>query len=73
MSSLERAVLEVMGELPDHESFHNLDMVFESLTRRKPCENRCEMTILGPKAIVVESLNRQNPRENTCELTIWGS
>lgn len=36
MSSPERAVLEVMDELPDHESFHNLDMVFESLTTLRP-------------------------------------
>ncbi|WP_268895896.1 type IV toxin-antitoxin system AbiEi family antitoxin domain-containing protein [Vreelandella azerica] len=36
MSSPERAILEVMDELPDHESFHNLDMVFESLTTLRP-------------------------------------
>lgn len=36
MSSPERAVLEVMDELPDHESFHNLDMAFESLTTLRP-------------------------------------
>lgn len=36
MSSPERAVLEVMDELPEHESFHNLDMVFESLTTLRP-------------------------------------
>ena len=36
MSSPERAVMEVMDELPDHESFHNLDMVFESLTTLRP-------------------------------------
>jgi hypothetical protein len=31
MSTPERAILEAMDELPDHESFHTLDMVFESL------------------------------------------
>lgn len=36
MSSPERAIMEVMDELPDHESFHNLDMVFESLTTLRP-------------------------------------
>lgn len=36
MSSPERAVLEVMDELPDHESFHNLDMVFENLPTLRP-------------------------------------
>ncbi|WP_026068638.1 type IV toxin-antitoxin system AbiEi family antitoxin domain-containing protein [Halomonas smyrnensis] len=36
MSSPERAILEVMDELPDNESFHNLDMVFESLTTLRP-------------------------------------
>lgn len=36
MSSPERAILEAIDELPDHESFHNLDMVFESLTTLRP-------------------------------------
>ena len=36
MSSPERAILEAMDELPDRESFHNLDMVFESLTTLRP-------------------------------------
>lgn len=36
MSSPERAILEVMDELPGHESFHNLDMVFESLMTLRP-------------------------------------
>ncbi|SBR50862.1 Transcriptional regulator, AbiEi antitoxin, Type IV TA system [Halomonas sp. HL-93] len=36
MSAPERAVMEVMDELPNHESFHNLDMVFESLTTLRP-------------------------------------
>lgn len=36
MSTPERAVLEAIDELPDHESFHTLDMVFESLTTLRP-------------------------------------
>lgn len=36
MSSPERAILEALDELPDQESFHNLDMVFESLTTLRP-------------------------------------
>lgn len=36
MSTPERAILEAMDELPDHESFHTLDMVFESLTTLRP-------------------------------------
>lgn len=36
MSAPERAIMEAMDELPDHESFHNLDMVFESLVTLRP-------------------------------------
>ena len=36
LSTPERAILEAMDELPDHESFHTLDMVFESLTTLRP-------------------------------------
>ncbi len=36
MSTPERAILEAMDELPNHESFHTLDMVFESLTTLRP-------------------------------------
>lgn len=36
MSSPERAILEALDELPGHESFHNLDMVFEGLTNLRP-------------------------------------
>ncbi|SEO05854.1 Transcriptional regulator, AbiEi antitoxin, Type IV TA system [Gemmobacter aquatilis] len=36
MSTPERAILEAMDELPDNESFHTLDMVFESLTNLRP-------------------------------------
>ena len=36
MSGPERAVMEAMDELPDLESFHSIDMVFESLTTLRP-------------------------------------
>ncbi|WP_299736478.1 type IV toxin-antitoxin system AbiEi family antitoxin [uncultured Roseobacter sp.] len=36
ISTPERAILEALDELPDHESFHNLDMVFEGLTTLRP-------------------------------------
>jgi hypothetical protein len=36
MSTPERAILEAMDELPDHEGFHTLDMAFESLTTLRP-------------------------------------
>ena len=36
MSTPERAILEMLDELPDHESFHNLDMVFEGLANLSP-------------------------------------
>jgi hypothetical protein len=35
-SSPERAILEALDELPDHESFHTLDMTFQSLTTLRP-------------------------------------
>jgi hypothetical protein len=36
MSSPERAILEALDELPAHESFHNLDMVFEGHAQSAP-------------------------------------
>ena len=36
LSSPERATLEAINELPDRESFHNLDMIFESMTTLRP-------------------------------------
>lgn len=35
-STPERAILEAIDELPDDESFHNLDMIFEGLTTLRP-------------------------------------
>ena len=36
LSSLERAILELLDELPEHESFHHVDVTFESLTNLRP-------------------------------------
>ena len=36
MSAPERAILEAIDELPENESFHNLDMIFEGLTTLRP-------------------------------------
>lgn len=36
MSTPERAILETLDELPDHESFHNADVIFESLVTLRP-------------------------------------
>jgi hypothetical protein len=36
MSTSERAILEALDELPDNESFHNLDMVFQGLATLSP-------------------------------------
>ena len=35
-SSPERAILEAIDELPNHASFHNLDMMFEGLVSLRP-------------------------------------
>jgi len=36
ISSPERAILEMLKEIPKQTSFHNVDMIFESLTNLKP-------------------------------------
>lgn len=36
MSSAERAILEVLDELPKNESFHNIDMIFEAMVNLRP-------------------------------------
>jgi hypothetical protein len=36
MSAPERAIFEAIDELPENESFHNLDMIFEVLTTLQP-------------------------------------
>ena len=43
MSSAERAILEVLDELPKNESFHNIDMMFEAMVNLRPenVDGRC--------------------------------
>jgi hypothetical protein len=36
MSTAERAILEILDELPKNESFHNIDMVFEGMVNLRP-------------------------------------
>ena len=36
VSTPERAILEMLNELPAHESFHNVDAIFESLANLRP-------------------------------------
>jgi len=36
LSSVERAILELLNELPAHESFHKVDTIFEGLTELRP-------------------------------------
>lgn len=36
VSGLERALLELLDELPEHESFHQVDMLFEGLSQLSP-------------------------------------
>ncbi|MCC7250439.1 type IV toxin-antitoxin system AbiEi family antitoxin domain-containing protein [Hyphomicrobium sp.] len=38
LSTPERAVLELLDELPDHESFHNVDMLMQGLTTLRPAK-----------------------------------
>ena len=54
MSTPERAILEALDELPDHESFHNLDMVFEGLANLRP--RRLEALLKSCKKIKVTRL-----------------
>jgi hypothetical protein len=36
ISTVERAILEMIDELPDHETFHHVDMIMESLVNLSP-------------------------------------
>ncbi len=54
LSSPERAVLEVLDELPDHESFHQVDQLFEGLTNLSP--RRLEKLLLDCQSVKVKRL-----------------
>ena len=54
LSSPERAVLEVLDELPDHESFHQVDQLFEGLSNLSP--RRLEELLLDCHSVKVKRL-----------------
>jgi hypothetical protein len=53
-SSPERAILEALNELPDEESFHGVDMVFQGLTALRPA--RLTRLLTACKSIKVKRL-----------------
>lgn len=54
LSSPERAILELLDELPDHESFHQADMLMEGLTTLGP--RRLQTLLADCKSVKVKRL-----------------
>ena len=54
MSSPERAILELMDELPRHESFHQVDMIMEGLVNLRP--RRLQALLEDARSIKVKRL-----------------
>ncbi|MBV7521334.1 type IV toxin-antitoxin system AbiEi family antitoxin [Ensifer sp. ENS12] len=54
LSSPERAILEALDELPDGESFHSIDMVFQSLVSLRP--RRLMMLLTACRSVKVKRL-----------------
>jgi hypothetical protein len=54
LSAPERAILELLDELPDHESFHQVDMLMEGLTNLSP--RRLAKLLADCKSIKVKRL-----------------
>ena len=54
LSSPERAVLELLDELPDRESFHQVDKLFEGLANLSP--RRLEKLLLNCRSVKVKRL-----------------
>lgn len=54
ISSPERAILELLNELPDEESFHNADMLMEGLTTLRP--RRLQKLLADCKSVKVKRL-----------------
>lgn len=54
VSSPERAILELMDELPRHESFHHVDMIMEGLVNLRP--RRMQSLLEDAKSIKVKRL-----------------
>jgi hypothetical protein len=54
LSTPERAILELLDELPDRESFHQVDMLFEGLTNLRP--QRMQKLLVDCKNVKVKRL-----------------
>jgi hypothetical protein len=54
LSSPERAILELLNELPAYESFHQVDMLFESLTSLRP--RRLQKLLAECKSVKIKRL-----------------
>jgi hypothetical protein len=54
LSSPERAVLELLAELPDHESFHQVDKLMEGMGRLRP--KRLQKLLVDCKSVKVKRL-----------------
>lgn len=54
LSTPERAILELLDELPDRESFHQVDMLFEGLTNLRP--QRLQKLLVDCKNVKVKRL-----------------
>jgi hypothetical protein len=54
LSAPERAILELLDELPDHESFHQVDMLFESLSTLSPV--RMQKLLVDCRSVKVKRL-----------------
>ena len=54
LSSLERAVLELLDELPDHQSFHEVDMLMEGLSNLSP--SRLQQVLETCRSVKVKRL-----------------
>jgi hypothetical protein len=54
LSSPERAILEVLNELPEHESFHQVDMLMEGLSTLSP--NRLNPLLADCRSVKVKRL-----------------
>lgn len=54
LSSLERAVLELLDEIPDHETFHQVDMLMEGLPNLSP--RRLQTLLVSCRSVKVKRL-----------------
>ncbi|MBL8232089.1 MAG: type IV toxin-antitoxin system AbiEi family antitoxin [Bryobacterales bacterium] len=54
LSSPERAILELLDELPEHETFHQVDKLFEGLPNLSP--TRLEKLLIGCRSVKVKRL-----------------